>query len=101
MAFGYSIRSAEAWEESRKRPDASTEPRLEWSSRKRSHWWTDKLQSKSRTCLAEQHIPQLNVEQRHAPDRTPFSGMRAGQNSFLNGPGRAGETFTRSTVKGG
>ena len=49
--------------------------------------------------LAEQHIPQLNPEQRHAHDRIVSSvETHAGQIFFLNGPGGTGKTFVYNTV---
>ena len=48
---------------------------------------------------AEQRVPRLNAEQRHAHDRIVSSvDTRAGQVFFLNGPGGTGKTFVYNTV---
>ena len=49
--------------------------------------------------LAEQRVPQLNAEQRHAHDRIVSSvETHTSQIFFLNGPGGTGKTFVYNTI---
>ena len=49
--------------------------------------------------LAEQHVPQLNAQQRYAHNRIVSSTeTHASQAFFLNSPGSTGKTFVYNTI---